>query len=151
MDFHKHMAKIRRFYKRILLILLLILVIQNFSCKKDDGSEIPNVYVNFTLLPNSLDFIEIGGWIYINDQGYRGIIIYRPQSDIFYAYERTCTHDADVNTAQVEVEDSGITVVDSTCMSRFILLDGTPFDGPATIPLKQYRTAYDGNILQVFN
>lgn len=145
------MAKVISFYKTTAFLLLLIFVFQGQSCKKDDGSDIPNVYVNFTLLPNSIDFIETGGWIYINDQGYRGIIIYRPQSDIFYAYERTCTHDAEKKTAQVELEESGITVVDSTCMSRFILLDGTPFDGPATIPLKQYRTAYDGNILQVFN
>lgn len=121
------------------------------SCKKDKDEAIPYVYVNFTLQPNGIDFIETGGWTYITGYGNRGIIIYRPLQDEFLAYERTCPYDPEKSCAIVEVESSGITAIDSCCFSKFLLTDGSPYEGPATLPLKQYRTKYDGNTLHVFN
>ncbi|MBN3035358.1 MAG: hypothetical protein JW861_07205 [Bacteroidales bacterium] len=135
-------------------VLAAILTITLFSCgKKDDGTkaDIPNVYVYVTLYPNSLDFINIGGFKYINGHGYRGIILYRNDTYSFSAYERTCTYDPERECARVEVEPSGITAIDSCCMSRFNLIDGSPFDGPATLPLKQYRTDFDGELLIIHN
>jgi len=136
----------------LLLTAILAAILLQPSCKKDDGQgEIPTVLVNFVMYPNTLDYVEIGGWIYKNEYGYRGIIIYRMSPDDFMAYERTCPHDPEKSTAIVEVESSGVTAVDSTCMSRFLLTDGSAFSGPSTRPLKQYRTEYDGNKLYVTN
>jgi len=53
--------------------------------------------------------------------------------------------------AQVRVDDSGITCTCPVCGSKFIMTDGTPFDGPSHYPLKQYRTFYDGAMLYVTN
>lgn len=136
-----------------LFFLPLIIFFIIPSCNKDEKQQgiIPNVYVNFELYPNSINPIPVSTWIYVNDQGYRGIIVYRYDQNTFLAYERTCPYDPEKSCAVVEADESSITAVDSCCMSRFLLTDGSPFAGPATLPLKQYQTIYDGNILRVYN
>ncbi|MCD4736819.1 MAG: hypothetical protein K8R53_12305 [Bacteroidales bacterium] len=132
-------------------IITLFIVLLSGCKKEDDAGDIPGVYVNFVIYPNSIDYITAGGYKYINHQGYRGIIVYRIDLYNFMAYDRTCTYDPEKECAIVEVELSGITAVDSCCMSKFNLIDGSPFDGPATIPLKQYKTNFDGNQLVIYN
>lgn len=133
--------------KGILFGLFLLLV----SCGDEtDRTEIPYIYVNFVIYPNTLHFIPEGGYVY-SSGGYKGLIIYRPLSDQFMVYERTCPYDPLEDDARVVVEDNGIIAVDSLCGSRFILTDGSPIEGPATIGLKQYRTRYDGYSLTVTN
>ncbi len=135
------------------VLVLLTALFAVSSCGKDEKEQglIPNVYVNFELYPNSINPIPVSTWIYVNDQGYRGIIIYRYDQNTFLAYERTCPYDPEKSCAVVEADESSITAVDSCCMSRFLLTDGSPYAGPATLPLKQYQTMYDGNILRVYN
>ncbi|MBL7904646.1 MAG: Rieske (2Fe-2S) protein [Bacteroidales bacterium] len=131
----------------ILLMLPLLLV----SCgDEEDESLIPYVYVNFTIYPNTLDYIADGSYVYVTG-GYKGIIIYRNTHDEFIAYERACPHDPLVAGARVEVESSGIIASCPVCGSRFILTDGSPIQGPASVSLKQYRTRYDGYSLIVSN
>ena len=140
-----------------LCFLLTIAVMSSFSgCKmKDNYPQIPYVPVNIFIDPSSTMYIElnsVGGWVYLYaDAPSRGIIVYRSSVDEFMAYERICPYDPDLTNAKVHVESSGVTAVDSLCGSRFILTDGQPFKGPATLPLKQYRTSYDGNTLHIFN
>jgi nitrite reductase/ring-hydroxylating ferredoxin subunit len=94
----------------------------------------------------------VGGWVYLTaEQPSRGIIVYRFSMDEFRAYERTCPYDPDHAAARVEVEATDVTAVDSLCGSKFLLTDGQPFKGPATLPLKQYQTYYDGNTLHIYN
>ena len=137
--------------------LLLISMMSSFSgCKdKDQYPEIPYAVVNIFIDPNSTMYIElnaVGGWVYLTaDPPSRGIIVYRLSQDEFMAYERICPYDPDMASARVEVESSAVTAIDSLCGSRFILTDGQPFKGPATLPLKQYRTYYDGSTLHIFN
>jgi len=137
------------------IIGMLLLGTGMLSCNKDEQKQIPYAYIDIYIKPNSTEFLElnsIGGWVYLTAPSpSRGIIVYRRGADDFAAYERTCPYDPDKACARVEVEVSGTTAVDSCCMSRFILHDGSPFDGPATLPLKHYRTAYDGLTLHIFN
>lgn len=138
-----------RFFLQIIIFVLILV-----QCKdenNDPGSEIPNVYVNFYLQPDGIDFIPMGNWKYYNDEGYRGIIIYRVDQISFNAYERTCPYDAQKDCARVEVDNSAILMVDSCCMSYYSILDGMPAGGPTTLPLKQYFTEYDGSTLHVYN
>lgn len=130
---------------------LLLLAFISPSCDEDsDDTNIPYVYVNFTIYPNTLDFIPDGGWIYVTG-GYKGIIIYRPMHEEFLAFERACPYDPLEEGARVEVESSGIVATDPHCGSRFLLTDGSPVEGPARTSLKQYRTRYDGYALTVTN
>lgn len=136
---------------RKILIPLLFSLLVITSCKNDENEDlIPYVTVNFTVYPNTIDFIPIGQYEYFTG-GYKGIIIYRPQEDEFMAYERACPYDPLTEGARVTVDGSGLIAIDTVCGSQFTLLDGSPIEGPSKIALKQYRTSYNGDALYVYN
>lgn len=140
-------TSILRLFNLNLIFVLIILA----SCGKDEEkTEIPYVYVNFVIYPNTLDFIPEGGYVYTSG-GYKGLIIYRPFSDQFLVFERACPYDPLEDNAVVEVETNGVIAIDSVCGSRFLLTDGSPIEGPAKRALKQYQSRYDGYSLQVSN
>jgi hypothetical protein len=136
------------------LIFFLIILLITGSCKKDKNEnyrDIPNVYVSFYLQPDGIDFIPPNGWKIYDNQGYRGVLIYRIDQFTFNAFEMACPYDAEKETARVQVAPSGIILIDSTCMSAYNILDGMPAGGPSSIPLKQYFTEYVGGMLHVYN
>lgn len=135
------------------LILLSVFITPACSKKENAPPVIPDVYVNFFINPNSTEYLELnspGGWVTVTG-GYRGILIYRLAVEQFLAYERTCPYDPSESQARIEVEESGVTCRCPVCGSGYILLDGSPFEGPSVYPLKQYRTTYDGALLYVYN
>lgn len=138
---------------RVILLFTLVLLMLG-SCKKETPQPIiPEVLVNFSINPNSTEFLELnspGGWVYLTG-GYQGILVYRLTMTDFLAYERTCPYDPEAPGARVEMEASEITCVCPVCQSKYIILDGSPFEGPSPYLLKQYQTRYDGNILYIFN
>jgi len=139
--------------KKLSLVLFLILSFSSFfSCSKDENLTIPYMYVNFYIQPNSTLYQKlttVGGWEYITG-GYNGIVVYRVSQDEFVAFDRACPYDYK-NGCRIDVESSFTTCIDSCCGSMFLLNDGSPFKGPATVSLKQYKTYYDGNNLHVSN
>lgn len=140
-------------YIIISISLVMILFFTN-SCKDTVNNVVPYVYVNFYIEPNSLEYIDLnttGNSIYVTG-GNKGILIYRKTNAEFMAFDRTCTYDPDETEARIEIMEQGTPIgIDSLCGSKFLLHDGMPFDGPATIPLLQYRTTYDGLRLHVYN
>lgn len=146
------MIKKNTIWFQIIVLVTLTLLI---SCNKDENNKnqglIPNVNVNFYIQPNTIDFIPAGSWKSYDNEGYRGVLIYRLDQNTFLAYEKTCPYDPDQACAHVEVDINTFTLLDSCCMSRFNLIDGTPVEGPATMPLLQYFTDFDGNYLHVYN
>jgi len=126
------------------------------GCKKqdDDRVDIPYVYVSFSINPNSTQYQglnAVSGHEYLTG-GYRGILAYRAGIEEFNAFERACPYDHYVSAdAYVDVEESGITARCPVCGSRFLLLDGTPFEGPSPYSLLSYATVYDGVYLYVSN
>ena len=140
------------FYKVTMILIGFILVTINQGCKKD-SDEIPNVYVNFYININSTQYSElnnVGGFAYITG-GVRGILIYRRSVDEFLAFERNCPYQPSNSCAIVQVDNSRVIAVDSCCGSKFLLLDGSVINGPATRQLKQYYAGFDGVTLHVSN
>jgi hypothetical protein len=132
--------------------LIVFLVITGCS-KEENRNEIPVVAVSFVIDPNSTEYLDlngVGGWVTVTG-GYRGIIIYRKSISEFMAFERACPYDWEVTDARVDVEASGLTAACPSCNSKYILLDGTPYEGPTHYPLKQYQTQFDGTLLYVSN
>lgn len=125
------------------------------ACDKNNENPnqpmIPNVPVNFYLQPNTIDYIVAGSGKSYDNEGNRGVYIYRLDQYNFLAYEKTCPYDPDKSCAVVQFDPTTFTLIDSCCMSRFNLVDGMPVEGPATLPLIQYMTEFDGNYLHVFN
>jgi len=145
--------------RNISLAGFLILIGFCLSCEDENKYEdLPDAYINIYLQPNSIDYVPPGGWVYVSAQKpSRGIILYRTFNETFRAYERTCTYDPygccdnNGNCSVLTVEESGLTIIDTCCNSRFLLTDGTPFDGPASLPLREYQTTFDGINLHIFN
>ena len=133
---------------------LIITLISIFFIKCDKNqSNIPNVYVNFTIYldsPEHIDLAVVGNLVFIN-RGVNGIVIYRSGIDEFHAYDRTCTYNPDDNCAVTNDENSSVLVKCLCCGSKFSLSYGDVTEGPATIPLKEYNTNFNGTSLHVYN
>ena len=135
---------------RFLAILLLFIC----SCKKEKNlSGIPLVTVDIYIYSNDPAFVDVsipGGWEYING-GSRGILLYRLTTDEFMAFDRHCTYEPSNTCARVFVDATNIMAVDTCCGSEFLITDGSVIKNPASFPLKQYRTDFDGSVLHIFN
>ena len=141
-------------YRFFLFFYGLTLFVLFAGCSKQEKqNEIPVVQVNFVITPNSTEYIElnaVNGWVTLTG-GYHGIIIFRKSLTEFMAFERACPYDWQETIARIDVEASGVTAVCPSCKSKFILLDGSPYEGPSPYTLKQYQTSFDGNQLYVYN
>jgi nitrite reductase/ring-hydroxylating ferredoxin subunit len=147
------MASFHRKNFTILILGLMLLLYISGCSKEENKNEIPVVGVSFVIDPNSTEYLElngVGGWVNLTG-GYKGIIVYRKSSSEFMAYERACPYDWEVPEARVEVDPSGLFAACPSCKSKFILIDGSAFEGPTHYPLKQYQTQFDGTLLYVTN
>jgi hypothetical protein len=150
--------------------LLIFLVFSNCfvllqSCKKSTGNIIADTFVDFTISLNDPLFIDlnsIGNSVIVNSSyfgpnssGYKdhGIIIYRASQTEFYAFDRTCTWEENLDQA-VELDlPADLSAECPECGSHYILPSyGYPDnDGPAQYPLKNYNTQFDGTNIWVYN
>ncbi len=141
--------------KRVFNIFFLIIFFSFLfiSCKKDNKNPVPYVYVSFYLNISStlyIDLASVGGWENLTG-GYRGVVVYREASDQFVAFDRACPYDWQTDSAYVSVEPSGLVIKCKSCGSEYLIIDGSVVKGPATYPLKQYNTSFDGLTLHVYN
>ena len=143
----------QNFRVRVFLHIGIFLVFFTACKKEEQRPEIPYVYVNFSLDPNSTQYINLNavlGWETVYG-GYNGILIFRSSINEFMAFERACPYDPLVPGAQIRVEASSITCFCPICGSKYILTDGSPYEGPSHWPLKPYNTIYQANILYISN
>jgi nitrite reductase/ring-hydroxylating ferredoxin subunit len=134
-------------------LYILIISLFIFGCSKDQNTNIPLVSVNYTIYTNDPAYNAVtvpGSWMYLNG-GSRGILLYRASNLGFIAYDRHCTYDSNNSCAQVAVDPSNIIVIDDCCASEFLITDGSVIRNPASLPLKKYRTSFDGSVLRIFN
>jgi nitrite reductase/ring-hydroxylating ferredoxin subunit len=134
------------------------------SCNKEKNNVIPDVYVNFTLDltdPEFVNLTSIGADTVdarTNNWGSgaagfdgNGIIIYNGGDD-FYAYDRTCPHDYEINGLSVKVKVDFTIATCPKCGTVYSLAaSGTPASGISRYPLKNYRTNFDGRFVKVWN
>lgn len=144
---------------RINIVLSLFAMLLG-GCKKGNQiiEQVPvslYIYLNQPLYTN---LKIVNGWVYMAG-GVKGIIVYHA-IDGYKAYDRSCTYDPNTPcNPSIYVTSDNITCVDSscagttTCGSKFILSDGGPISGLATVALVQYRTELnaDGTQLHIFN
>ena len=146
----------RMHFSKNLIIAVLVSILAGIcaaSCETNRGPIIPYVKVDkYLLLYADLAGMGIGTASLINDEGYKGIVLYRETDLGFYAFDRTCTlfpeHDEAV------VEDSTFFGVFECpdCHSTYLLMNGgEPNSGPAQFPLVQYQTSIQGDLLHITN
>jgi len=125
------------------------------ACKSDSQNTVPYAYVNISIDMQDPEFINlqnVGGTEMITG-GYNnnGIVVYRSGIDEFKAYDRTCPFNVD-DDCQVKTDStSQILVVCSCCGSKYELVYGSVVKTPAKIPLKEYRTSFNGDYLRIYN
>ena len=141
--------------KKFLVILVFFLGF-NSCIDTPHNPNVPNVYINFEIYPNSTMYYElntIAGWMYVNAPWpSRGIIIFRHPSGEVKAYERQSPNEPDYCGESSRLIVDSPFVVDTCLDVKYSILDGsiiTP--GYNGYPLFEYRTQYDGHTLRVFN
>ena len=132
---------------RILALFCLLF----FSCQKEEDY-IQNVMVDIDLnltSDESFDLQTVGNYIFITG-GVKGIIVYRQGFDSYKTYDRNCSFEPSLSCARIDSVNSSIAIC-KCCNSKFLLSDGTPFDGPALLPLKKYDNSLLGDVLHIYN
>ncbi len=142
--------------KKNCILFILFCVMCLISCKKkakqvvDDPIDYKTI--NFNIYPNDPLYNKIkyaGGWMYINDQGINGIIIYRQTETNttadFIAIERTSTYYPNNAKAKVNVLTDNFTLKDTVSGSTWQITNGAVLNGPATIALRFYSTYYNSS------
>jgi hypothetical protein len=139
---------------RLLFSISILIVFA--SCKKKENqinsNGVPYVKVDQTIYnsdPIFSNVYAVGGWVYLAG-GSKGIILYHKSTDEFTALDRHSTYNVQ-NGCQLFVDKSGVVVVDTCSGSEFLISDGYVLKGPATLPLTQYQTKYDGSALRIYN
>ena len=142
--------------KKIFLILSCLLLSLQSCNDTPENPYAPDVYINFSINPNSLEFYEINtvsGWMYLTSQRpSRGLIVYRYAIDEFKVYERLAPNEPNYcgDNSRLIVE---FPFVVDTCLNvEYRILDGSIITkGFHGYPLIQYHTQYDGTILRIYN
>lgn len=133
-------------------ILRIIVITSLFSCETNiEDDQIPyvsfdNIEINLTNIQyfdlTTKGYMEISG-------GVKGIILYKNTPSDYIAYERNCSYLPYNSCAKVEIDGSGLFMTDPCCNSQFSFAQGIPVGGPASLPLRKYRTILNGNFLMI--
>ncbi len=101
--------------------------------------------------PEYLALGQDGGNVQVtaNNAGVRGIILHRTNANTFIAFEKNCSFQPNDVCATVEVHTSGLFMIDPCCGSTFTFSDGAPTGGPASLPLRIYRTQKNGSVITI--
>lgn len=139
------MQKSRRYFYIFILFLLL-----NPGCEKAQDSVIPSVTFSITINLTFYNQLTIpGNSLFIPNVGYGGVIVYCELPDSYYAYDASCTNEA--NTTCL-VENEGALGTCKCCGSEFVLSGGGyPASGPAKEGLRQYHTSLYNGMLRIYN
>ncbi len=134
--------------------LLLLLVLFSMGCERNLTEPIPQRFVDFTVDLNQAgngNLTGIGGYITVPNEGVKGIIVYHRGQDDYAAFDKSCSYRQADACAIIQVDSSLLTATDPCCESRFLLSDGSPIVGPATLVLKQYFVTRSGSVLHITN
>tara|TARA_B100000242_G_scaffold170922_1_gene122408 strand:+ start:502 stop:915 length:414 start_codon:yes stop_codon:yes gene_type:complete len=133
--------------------ITIIFFIFFISCG-ERNNYIPDVFVNHEIdlnSPENISLSALGGSLIIENQGYKGLIIYRFSNYDYHAYDKSCTYEPLTSCAKIDSISSSLAIC-SCCNSVFLLdQDGSVANGPAILPLKRYSTFLEGNMLFISN
>jgi hypothetical protein len=136
---------------KLLKLGFLLFILWFSGCGKEEQPDIPYVYVNEILYPNSMDYIPVSGYLYV-EAGYRGIVVYRQNLEEFSVFERCCPYDPENPHARIIVNPDNLTATDTCCHSTYELFYGNPTgNGPSSFSLLKYQYSFDGERLYISN
>jgi hypothetical protein len=138
-------------------LMIVVLLIGSFGCKKKSNQNpVPNVSFDITInvnLPSYSALTGVGGWVYVNNAGARGIIVYRRATQEFVAFDRQSPKDPNGTCAKLLTPEASnfLTLKDSCSGATFSLYDGSAQSG-SEFGLRQYAVTWDGSTnLRIYN
>ncbi len=129
--------------KYLVLSCALFALLLYSSCAPDISDDeipyvqFPDIIINLNL-PAYTNLKFDGGYVYNDDGGVRGIILYRKNVSTYIAYERNSSYHPFEACATVEVHNSSLYIFDPCSNSTFDFNTGNPTSGPAINPLRRY-------------
>lgn len=143
-----------KYFLRLLMLFSLILMVNSSSCERDDF-RFPYVPVNiYAGIYTDLAGLGAGGFgFYYPNAGLNGLIIYRTFENQYLVFDRTCTHETELNCATEQDPENSFLIICPCCESQY-LTDDTGcmiIRGPARHPLVQYKAIIEGSNLHIFN
>ena len=148
--------------KFIAIVTLFLLVSSCDDNTTNNGQVlIPNVPVSVTVnmaLPSHFHLQNLGGYSLL-EGGNRGIFLVHNFDDEFYAIERTCTFNPDLDCAHIQIDTSNIQLrcgvyendTFSSCCQSLYSFDGLVLQGPSRFGLRRYNVFRNGDLLTVRN
>jgi hypothetical protein len=145
--------------KKLLGVVFLFGILNSFSsCNKNRvENPIPDVPFDITLnlnLPLYADLLHpMGGIVYVDNAGSKGIAVLRIGQDTFAVFDRHCPYNVTEGCRVSEDPDNIAGLKDDDCCSSLfnMINNGLPESGPATTGLKAYRYNFTGNSLRIYN
>lgn len=144
------------FFISLTILIFSALIITN-SCgnREETVSCFPNSSINVVLnlnLPAYQNLQNVGGYIYVNEQGSgtKGLIVVR-STNSFKAYDRNAPHICPDTNTTLEVQNT-TKIVCPKDGAEWILITGEPVK-ISQVPPKTYPVNYDSssNILSIYN
>lgn len=136
-------------------VMVVVLLLMSMGCGKEH-SGLPNLTLRIPVplesaRYNMLETGGLGAYAIIPEEGLGGIIIVNANgwSD-FRAFDLLSTVDPDKGCI-VQVDDSGLNLVDPCSGAKFFLVNGQPSGKPAKVALKEYYVSRQGRVLYITN
>jgi len=125
-----------------------------FSCNSVQPSTdlIPYTFVNLNLnlLDPQYNIPNDGGYKYLSNAGYRGIILYRENSKSYFAFERACPYKPSNTCEIIEMDASNLFFKCKCCASQYNYR-GSVTNGVSTQGLLRYSAVLQNNTLLINN
>ena len=144
--------------KSVFVIFLLALLLTSYSCDKNTvESPVPNIPFDITLnlnLPLYSDLLHpMGGIVYVDNTGSKGLALLRIGEDQFAIFDRHCPYQVNEGCKVFEDPDNIAGLKDKECCSSLfnMINSGLPDNGPANVGLKAYKYNFNGANLRIYN
>lgn len=143
--------------KSNLIILLLLLTV--FSCKKEDQINVDNPYlidplVSMTLNLNLPEYNPLkfpGNSIIINQQGIKGIVIYNVNNDLYTAFELSDPNHTPNECSRMTIEGIIATCPCESDTHSYDIVTGQHQTNENLYPMLQYLAIRTGDNINVSN
>lgn len=143
----------KKFFTNIFIFFISFFLLTIIPCcKKEERIPVVPVYFYINLDGATSGNIKVpGNYLYIDGEGYGGIVLYCAYIDEYIAYDRNCTYNPSNEKAILDVDSTKSFLECRDCGSKFRIQDGIPSEGPAKYSLIRYSTSLNNSILTIYN
>lgn len=143
--------------KQIIVYFTALMLLLHACRKADNNQVVPAIPTDITISlanPLYMNLNQIGGFAYIPNVGYKGIVVQCINTDQWVAFDRACSYAPNQACHLVTVDTAQVFALKCTCCSSKWASDGgVPIQAPANMRLGAFKVNYlsSTNQLRIFN